>query len=174
VGTLADSENKPNFWTSLPGFMTGLAALLTAVTGLLVVMYQHSQAKPTADPAPVTTKDAAGGNTSSASTEQKPVRQIVLVVGKDGTETKVFPRNFEDSYSGKAFQFKNGQSVPFERIKSVDFMDQRGSEQDIKVTLRDGRDVAGAIMSGEQLTGATDIGPVSISVKDVKRIEFER
>jgi hypothetical protein len=36
----------------------------------------------------------------------------------------------------------------------------------------DGRVLEGAIMSGEQITGDTDIGAFSISVKDVKRLLF--
>jgi hypothetical protein len=172
---LAESENKPNFWVTLPGFMTGLAAVLTAVTGLLVVMYQHGPAISTAEPAPaISPKEAAGAGASPASTAPKQVRLTVLVVGKDGSETRVFSRGFEDSHSGKAFQLKSGQSIPFEKIASVDFTERRASEQDVKVTLRNGRDVAGSIMSGEQLTGMSDIGPFSISVSNLKRITFER
>ena len=96
------------------------------------------------------------------------------MVGKDGTETRVFSRGFEDSYSGKAFQLKNGQSIPFEKITSVDFTEKHASEQDVKVTLRDGRAVEGSIMAGEQLTGESEIGPFSVSVTHLKQITFER
>jgi hypothetical protein len=175
VGILADPDNKPNFWATLPGFMTGLAAVLTAVTGLLVVMNQHRGTRPTNEPAAaVSSKDPAGGSSAAASTAGKQPRLTVLVVGKDGTETKVFSRGFEDSQSGKAFQLKNGQSIPFEKITTVDFMEKHGYEQDVKVNLRDGRAVEGSILAGEQLTGESDIGPFSISVASLKRITFER
>ena len=171
---MAESENKQNFWTTLPGFMTGLAAVLTAVTGLLVVMNQHSGAKSKDDPAAVVSPNKAAGGSSAASATTKQPRLTVLVVDKDGTETRVFSRGFEDSYSGKAFQLKNGQSIPFEKITSVDFIEKQGYDQDVKVTLRDGRAVEGSIMAGEQLTGESDIGPFSVSVTKLKQITFER
>jgi hypothetical protein len=103
--------------------------------------------------------------------QQKPT---VLVVGKDGTETRVFLKGFQDSYSGESIKLKNGQSIPFEKMASVDFVDTHAYDQSVKVTLADGRMLEGDIMSGEQITGDTDIGPFSISVKDLKRISFER
>jgi hypothetical protein len=154
--------------------MTGLAAVLTAVTGLLVVMNQHGGSRTKAEPsASVSNKEPAGASSASGEPAKQP-RLTVLVTSKDGSETRVFSRGFEDSYSGKAFQFKNGQSIPFEKIKAVDFKEGAGYDQDVKVTLRDGRAIEGSIMSGEQLTGESDIGPVSISVKTVKQIAFER
>ena len=102
--------------------------------------------------------------------QQKPT---VLVIGKDGTETKVFLNSFRDSYSGEAIQLKNGQTVPFDKIRSIDFLETHDYGQEVSVTLTDGRVLEGAIMSGEQMTGDTDIGPFSISVKSLKRILFE-
>jgi hypothetical protein len=175
VRILAESENKQGFWSTLPGFLTGIAAVLTAITGLLVVMHQQDAARSKSDPAAaVAPKDGAGGSSAAASSTPKQPRLTVLVVDKDGAETRVFSRGFEDSYSGKAFQLKNGQAIPFEKITAVDFSETVGYEQDVKVTLRDGRTIDGAIMSGEQLTGETDVGPYSISVKRLKKITFER
>ena len=172
---MAESESKQGFWSTLPGFLTGIAAVLTAITGLLVVMHQQDAARSKGDPAAaVAPKDGAGGSSAAASGIPKQPRLTVLVVDKDGAETRVFSRGFEDSYSGKAFNLKNGQAVPFEKITAVDFLETVGYEQDVKVTLRDGRTLNGSIMSGEQLTGETDVGPFSISVKRLKKITFER
>ena len=74
----------------------------------------------------------------------------------------------------RPIQLKNGQSIPFDKIRSIDFLETHDYEQDVKVTLTDGRALEGAIMSGEQMTGDTDIGPFSISVKSLKRFLFER
>jgi len=162
--------------------LTGIAALLTAATGLLVVMNPHGfgRAKESAaagsgiETANTTAVEGRGSGPSAASSPQQRKKATVLVTGKDGTETKVFLNSFRDSYSGQAIQLKNGQSIPFDKIRSIDFLEVHDYEQDVRVTLTDGRAVEGAIMSGEQITGDTDIGPFSISVKNLRRILFER
>jgi hypothetical protein len=179
---LAEPDKKQNFWTTLPGFLTGIAAVLTAVTGLLVVLYPHGfSGSKEGRPATVSREDGAatapsGVGESSTHDSAMPRQQkpTVLVVGKDGTESRVFQNSFRDSYSGEAIQLKNGQSIRFDKIRSVDFLETHDYEQDVRVTLTDGRALEGAIMSGEQMTGDTDIGPFSISVKSLKRILFER
>ena len=189
---LAEPEKKQNFWTTLPGLLTGIAAVLTAVTGLLVVMYPHGFAgSKDGRPAAVSLQDATAaaakgaGETSTHASEtgrletgrQETGRQgkpTVLVVGKDGTESRLSLNSFRDSYSGEAIQLKNGQAIPFDKIRSVDFLETHDYEQEVRVTLLDGRAVEGAIMSGEQMTGDSDIGPFSVSVKSLKRILFER
>jgi hypothetical protein len=179
---LAEPDKRQSFWTTLPGFLTGIAALLTAVTGLLVVMYPHGLAgskdgRPVAvspQDAAASAPSAAGDTSTHASAMPRQQKPTVLVVGKDGTETRVFLNSFRDSYSGEAIQLKNGQSIPFDKIRSIDFLETHDYEQDVRVTLTDGRALEGAIMSGEQMTGDTDVGPFSISVKSLKRILFER
>jgi hypothetical protein len=179
---LAEPEKKQNFWTTLPGVLTGVAALLTAATGLLVVLYPHGFAGSKDDHpvavspqnAAATAPDAMGETSTHASAMPRQQKRTVLVVGKDGTETRVFLNSFRDSYSGEAIQLKNGQSIPFDKIRSIDFLQTNDYEQDVRVTLTDGRALEGTIMSGEQMTGDTDIGPFSISVKSLKRILFER
>jgi hypothetical protein len=175
-------EKKQSFWTTMPGVLTGIAAVLTAVTGLLVVMYPHGFAgsKEGSPAAAISSKDAVGGapnaagSSAPASATPKQQKPTVLVVGKDGTQTGVSLRGFQDSMYGEAIQLKNGQAIPFDKIRSVDFVETHGYDEDVKVTLTDGRTLEGDIMAGEQLTGETDIGPFSISVKDVKQIVFER
>jgi hypothetical protein len=183
---LAELEKKQSFWTTMPGVLTGIAAVLTAVTGLLVVMYPHGfagskEGSPAAaissnDPAGAAPNAAGSSAPASATPSATPKQQkpTVLVVGKDGTQTGVSLRGFQDSQSGEAIGLKNGQTIPFDKIRSVDFVETHGYDEDVKVTLTDGRTVEGDIMAGEQLTGETDIGPFSISVKDVKQIVFER
>ncbi len=179
---MAEPDKRQSFWTTLPGMLTGIAAVLTAVTGLLVVMYPHGFAgSKDGRPAAVSPQDAAtpapnavGATSTPASATPRQQKPTVLVVRKDGTETRVFLNSFRDSYSGEAIQLKNGQAIPFDKIRSIDFLDVHEYEQDVRVTLTDGRALEGAIMSGEQITGDTDIGPFSISVKSLKRILFER
>jgi hypothetical protein len=182
---LAESERKQSFWTTLPGFLTAVAALLTAVTGLLVAVYPHgapgskeggagavSQGTETARAAPVAVGGGPSGSTLPAAEQRQ--KATVVVVGKDGTESRVMRNSFRDSYSGESIQLKNGQSIAFDKISSIDFLETHANEQEVRVTLTDGRVLEGAIMAGEQITGDTDIGAFSISVKDVKRILFGR
>jgi hypothetical protein len=176
---LAEPE-KQNFWTTLPGVLTGIAAVLTAATGLLVLMYPHGfqNAKQIASPAAAgeTAPVQAGGGSAPlpGPSSQQPKKATVMVTEKDGTATNVFLNSFRDSYSNEAIEFKNGQSIPFSKIRLIDFLDEHNYQQDVRVTLTDGRVVEGEIMSGEQMTGETDIGPFSISVKSLKQVAFPR
>jgi hypothetical protein len=180
VAELEKKQSFWTFWTTMPGVLTGIAAVLTAVTGLIVVMYPHGFAgsKEGSPAAAISSRDAAApnavGSSAAASAVPKQQKPTVLVVGKDGTETRVSLRGFQDSQSGEAIGLKNGQTIPFDKIGSVDFLETHEYDKDVKVTLTDGRTLEGDIMAGEQLTGQTDIGPFSISVKDVKQIVFER
>jgi hypothetical protein len=177
---LAEPDKRQSFWTTLPGFLTGIAAILTAVTGLLVVMYPHGFAGGKDTPAvgsatePTRAAPSAAGVSGTSAAPAARQRSTVLMTAKDGTETRVSLNSFRDSYSGEAFQLKNGQSIPLDKIRSVDFLETHNYEQDVRVTLTDGRALEGEIMSGEQITGDTDVGPFSISVKDLKRILFDR
>jgi hypothetical protein len=179
---LADSENKPNFWTTMPGFLTGLAAVLTAVTGLLVVMHPHgpSGSKETPAVGTVSPSDAGGaasapgGTPGSSAAMPKQQKPTVLVIERDGSQTRLFLSSFKESQWDEAFRLKNGQTIPFDKIKSVDFLDAQDSDQNVRVTLIDGRTLEGAIQIGEQVLGSTDIGPFAISVRSLKQISFER
>jgi hypothetical protein len=184
---LAEPEKKQSFWTTMPGLLTGIAAVLTAVTGLLVVMYPHGLGGSKDGAAAVSPKDPAGAGQTASGTAQtatvagaapvsvmpKQDKPTVLLIRKDGTQTRGFLHGFQDSYSSQAIALKDGQSIPFDKIKSVDFTETHGYDQDVKVTLTDGRILEGDIMAGEQLTGDTDIGPFSISVVTLKQVLFE-
>jgi hypothetical protein len=191
---LAEPEKKQSFWTTMPGMLTGIAAVLTAVTGLLVAVYPHGlagskdgatvvspkdsagaaqSASPAVQDTAPATQSAAGAGSASASVMPKQDKPTVLLIRKDGTETRGFLHGFQDSYSLQSIALKNGQSIPFDKIKSVDFTETHGYDQDVKVMLIDGRALEGDIMAGEQLTGETDIGPFSISVVTLKQVVFE-
>jgi hypothetical protein len=174
---------------TMPGILTGLAAVLTAVTGLLVVMYPHGLSGPKEKPAvgAVSPSDApgaasngagavpgAGGTSVSPAAMPKQQKPTVLVIERDGSQTRLFLSSFRESQWDEAFRLKNGQSIPFDKIKSVDFLDAQDSDQNVRVTLIDGRILEGAIQIGEQVLGSTDIGPFSISVRSLKQISFER
>jgi len=176
---LADAEKKQNFWTTLPGILTGIATLLTAATGLLVVMYPHGFAGPKESPAAVVGAEtaaapAARGGSAAASAKPKGQKPTALIVGKDGTETRVSLDSLKDSYTDNAISLASGQSIPFDKIASIDFLEVHERQRDIKVTLTDGRAVEGSMQAWEQFRGESDIGPFAISVVNLKRVAFER
>jgi hypothetical protein len=182
VGTLAESDKTQSFWTTLPGLLTGLAALLTAVTGFLVIVHPHGAAGPKESPpavarlAPETAREApdAPGSSSHASATMEKKKTTVLVTAKDGTATRVFLNGFKNSYTDEAIDLKSGQSIPFDKIRSISFLEQHDYLRDLTVTLTDGRVLEGSIASGQQFLGETDIGPFSISVANSRQILFER
>jgi hypothetical protein len=98
---LAEPDKKQNFWTTLPGVLTGIAAVLTAGTGLLVVMYPHGfVGSKDGRPGAVSPQDgsaaptAAGETSTHASAMPRQQKPTVLVVGQDGTETRVSRNSF--------------------------------------------------------------------------------
>ena len=184
---MAEPDKKQNFWTTLPGVLTGLAALLTAVTGFLVVMHPRDVAGGKEGPAVVagpsdsgTRAPAAGGGTATSSSPS-PAKQgqkpTVLVTGKDGTQTTVFLDGFKHWFTDEMINLTSGQSIPFDKVKSVDFLATHDFQRDVKVTLVDGRVVDGRIETGlseDGFKGESDLGPFSISVANLRQITFER
>lgn len=180
-----EPDKKQSFWMTLPGFLTGMAALLTAVTGLLVVFYPHGSAGGKENPAAVvgspaqvaSTAPSAGGDSSTTSTPSTMPQQqkaTVLITAKDGTVTRLFLKNFKHNYYDEAIQLKSGQLISFDKIKSIDLMTVRDYQEDVKVTLTDGRVLDGALATGYAFNGETDIGPFTIQVENLKRISFDR
>ncbi len=182
---MADSDKKQSFWTTLPGILTGIAALLTALTGLLVIAYPHGFTGAKENPATVVGSSAgdvgaapAAGTGSSptlppASPAQKK-QATVLVTAKDNTATRLFLKNFKHNYFDEAIELKSGQSIAFDKIKSIDFFERHDYQMDVKVTLTDGRALDGALATGYAFKGDTDIGPFTIQVENLKQILFER
>jgi len=184
---LAEADKKQSFWTTLPGILTGVAALLTAVTGLLVIAYPHGFAGGKENP-PAAAGTAAGTmgavspatGSSPALTPSAPShgqKATVLVTGKDGTQTTVFLNGFKHWFTDDALELKSGQSIPFDKIRSIDFLTVHEFQRDVRVTLTDGRILDGAIecgLSEDGFKGETDIGTFTISVVNLKRISFER
>ena len=99
----------------------------------------------------------------------------MLVTAKDGTETRLSLKSFKDSYSGsEMIQLRSGQSIAFEKMRSIDFLGAPDSDEYIRVTLLDGRKIEGAIMPGERIAGESDLGPFSTAVTNLKQVVFER
>ena len=182
---MAEPDKKQSFWTTLPGVLTGVAALLTAVTGLLVIAYPHGFTGGKENPGTsvgsvadtVGAAPASGGSSFPALTPSAaPQKQkaTVLVTSKDDTATRLFLKTFKHNSYGEAIELKSGQTISFDKIKSIDFLTVRDYQIDVKVTLTDGRVLDGTLPIGYSFSGETDIGPFTIRVENLKQISFER
>ena len=64
-------------------------------------------------------------------------------------------------------------TIPFEKIRSVEFRDGEKDAQQATVLLNDGTTHQVSVRNGEKCTGTTDLGGMSIHVKDLLRVVFE-
>ena len=176
-------EKKQNFWTTMPGILTGLAALLTAATGLWVAMGPHDKPTPDEHPAAVSApmQASAPGAAQSAAAQQSPAanaapmvaKDSVIVTSRNGEVTRLAVKSFRHGVAGKAIELTSGQTVPFEKIRSIDFETVSNSEVPVNVMLTDGRAIAGSLSTNAIFEGENDIGPFSIYVSNVKRIVLQ-
>ncbi len=181
---MSDLKDKQNFWTTIPGILTGVAALLSAVTGLLVVMH-HPAGTDTAaghTEAAIVSGAQTGAATSTApqtSSSALPIPKSggdVTLTSRAGDVTKLPVKSFRHNYTEDAIQFKSGQSISFEKIQSIDFLNVNDDahEVEVRVTLVDGRALEGQLATNYAFKGESDLGSFLIFVEDVKQIAFPR
>jgi hypothetical protein len=178
-----EPEKKQSFWTTMPGILTGLAALLTAATGLWVAIGPHDKPASDGHAAAVTAplQASAPGSAPPASTQHGPAanaapvvaKESVIVTSRNGEVTRLATKSFRHGVAGKAIELTSGQTVPFEKIRSIDFETVSNSEVPVNVTLTDGRAIAGSLSTNAMFEGENDIGPFSIYVANVKRIVLQ-
>ncbi len=180
---MSASPEKQSFWTTIPGILTGVAALLSAVTGLLVVMHHPANTASSADQpeAPIVSgitpasKSDPGGQLSAAPQIPKTGSDVTLT-SRTGEVTKLSVKSFRHNYTEDTIQLKSGQSISFEKLRTIDFLsvNDDAHEVTIHVTLVDGRVLDGQMASNYAFKGESDIGSFSIFVQDVKQIAFPR
>ena len=176
---MAEPEKKQSFWSTMPGILTGVAAVLTAVTGLWLAIAPHEHAGGGAEHAsgavpPVqcaTPPASMAQNTSSAQTANQ---GSVVVTSRAGEVTRLSRRTFVHNFTDKSIELTSGQTIAFEKIKTMDFLAEHSELDmvDVKVTLTDGRTVDGDLRRNYAFTGESDLGPFRILVQDVKQIAF--
>lgn len=181
---MGESEAKQSFWSTIPGILTGVAALLTAVTGLFLAFnHQQSSTSSNEHPTPTAISSPAAGTplTSNAglqsATAQAPAaKQSVTLTSRAGEVTQLSLKSFRHNYTDNAIELTSGQTIAFEKIKSINFLTVNGDDHqvDVEVTLTDGRTVGGALKTNYAFKGDSDLGPFNIFVQDVKQIVFIR
>ncbi len=98
----------------------------------------------------------------------------MTVTSRAGEVTNLSAKTFIHNFTEKAIELTSGQTIAFEKIKAIDFLDVHADERtvDVKVTLVDGRTVDGAMKKDYAFNGESDLGPFHITVQDVKQIVF--
>ena len=182
---MPDVGNKQSFWTTIPGILTGVAALVTAATGLWIAIAPHEHpgeakhaplaAPPVQSSAPGSAPPTSTQQQSAATVATPEAKSSVVVTSRAGDVTRLSPKTFVHNYSDKAIELTSGQTIAFEKIKTIDFLEVHPDERavDVKVTLTDGRTVGGAMKKDYAFNGESDLGPFHIWVQDVKQIAFQ-
>lgn len=90
--------------------------------------------------------------------------------------TQLSSKSFRHNYTDSAIELTSGQTISFEKIKSINFLTVNGDDHqvDVQVMLTDGRTVSGALKTNYAFKGESDLGPFNIFVQDVKQIVFTR
>lgn len=186
---MPEPEKKENFWTTLPGILTGIAALLTAFTGFWVATGPHGNApraesvavtdstEPSSKPAqPPSSGAAVEYSAAPASTAVSAAITSVTVTSRVGVVTKLSAASFLHNSGDKTIPLMSGQTISFERIRSIDFLEAHYDQHmvDVRVTLDDGRIVTGDLQKDYAFTGDSDLGPFTIFVTEVRQIVFNR
>jgi len=178
---MAEPNEKQNFWTTLPGILTGLAAVLTAGTGLFLALSHPrdaaSQSERPAAPILSGATPASSAQPAASPSTAAPVaavKESVTVTSRNGEVTHLAMKTFRHSVGGKSIELTSGQTVPFEKIRSIDFENVSNSEAPVHVTLTDGRVLEGSVSTNNIFEGENDIGPFSIYMTNVKQVAFQR
>lgn len=183
---MPEEQKKQGFWTTLPGILTGAAALITASAGLILGLYQYGvfgskQGTANKSTEALRTTQALAPETqsnreppASEPNQQGKQEKAVVITAADGTVTTLYADSFRLYSGGDHLSFHSGQSIPLNRIKTIDVI-RVDSEMEVKVrtTLADGRLVEGSI-GPDWVKGSNDLGSFELSVAKLKRIAFPR
>lgn len=175
------------FWKTLPGMLTAIAALLTAIAALYGIFGQKPKPADQVVAGPVTpgARDAQP-QSSPASTATNPASApraaaTAVITENDGSVITV-PANslkWTPSLNPGEIALNNGQSVPLDRIKTIDVLNVEDTSTKIRITLIGGETIEGSVLGGRadlgtRFEGESDVGKVSVRVSVVKRIALQR
>jgi len=176
-GTMTEEPRRHSFWTTLPGVLTGIAALVTAVTGAIIGLSQlrekGSPNVPAGGPGPVT---AAPASVESPSTPAASGDRMAVITARDGSVSSVYASSLRHHQTGRELPLLSGQSIPFDRIRTIDVTRLESDQARVDVTLVDGTVHSGALAAGLSpygFAGVNELGSFEIRVDELSRISFE-
>lgn len=192
------SDTEKSFWHTAPGVITAVATLVTALGGVLAILVQNdiiggarpgesqvvaappegggaAPAGPDATPAwPV---DAAPAGPLEAKPATAWAGSSAVLVRRDGTSATVKAATVGLACSTGTIEFKTGQRVSLELVRTIqiDAVYTENASADGVVTLLDGRELTDPIHTWNcPVSGANELGPLSVPLKDIRRIDFQR
>lgn len=191
------SETEKSFWHTAPGVITAVATLVTALGGVLAILVQNDiiggadpgESQVAAAPpeggnaAPLVPDESAAGpsEASPATLETTPATSwagsAAVLMRRDGTRATVKAATVGLACSVGTVEFKNGQRLSMEQVGSIQFdaVYTENASADGVVTLLDGRTLTEPIHTWNcPVSGANELGPLSIPLTDIKRIDFRR
>ncbi|HEY8997349.1 MAG TPA: hypothetical protein VIM60_05600 [Edaphobacter sp.] len=182
---MPEPEKKENFWTTLPGILTGVAALLTAFTGFWIATSPHGgvpKAEPAAaasmvePPAKAAVPVRSSAPPQAASSQPPPAVEhtSVVVTSRKNEITQVSASSFHHNLTSEGIQLSSGQTIAFDRIKAIDFLDVDGDAHlvGVRVLLTNGNTKEDSLATSYAFNGQSDLGPFTIFVQDVKQLQF--
>ena len=171
-----------------------IAALITAVGGLLVAVHYGIKSEPT-DGTPQHnvipgTNSAREGLKANQPGEARdglrspplppinPHEAIVILAENDGTTLTVSANSlvWELGHSPREFTLSTGQSIPFDKIKTIDVLEAGDLTTTVQATLTDSRTLKGPVDGGRYpaFSGESDIGHVRVGIGMLRQIRFQR
>lgn len=192
------SETEKSFWHTAPGVITAVATLVTALGGVLAILVQNdiiggadpvesqvasapSEGGPAIPVAPESSAASPSDATPARPVETSPATSwaasTAVLVRRNGTSATVKAATVGLACNPGTVEFKNGQRVSMEQVGSIQFdavYTENGSADGV-VTLLDGRTLTEPMHTWNcPVSGANELGPLSIPLTDIRRIEFRR
>jgi hypothetical protein len=190
---MTGEPQRHNFWTTLPGILTGVAAMVTAVTGLMIGLSQQrgpdeqdvqqertaqrERAGAVAPNAPAGAAANAPAEASKAPAGTPKKEAMAVITAEDGSVTSVYAGSLRHYQTGRELPLLSGQSIPFDRIRTIEVTRLESGQALVDVTLVNGTVHSGAIAAGLSpygFGGMNDLGSFDIRVDKLARITFER
>lgn len=171
---MPEEQNKPNFWTTLPGILTGVAAVVTAIGGLILALHpsgSHAspQDKPAAqtEPAPANPEMSAkplpppatsGPNPNPQEQQQGPQQEpqqekhkgIAVITESNGQTLTVDADSlvWAPTITPGELPLKSGQSLSLSKIKAIDVVAVDNVTTTVQVTLTNGQTLKDTLDGG--------------------------
>ena len=179
---MTESQNKANFWTTLPGILTGLAALVTALAGLWVAVHSIVSHPP------VEQKSSVVGTQPGASETRPGVnQQLVPVVPPPVVKKKAIITEVDHEpvtvdadtltwMMQKEIRLDNGRLVPLDQIKKIVVSEVRDFKSMVQISMTDGETINDSVMGGSAspstFEGYYKTQKVQVYIGNVKQIEI--
>ena len=193
------AETGKSFWQTAPGVITAVATLITALGGVLAILVQNDIIGGSSDRGSlvVASSPAAGAGASqegagvtsqeaSGVTSADPLEASSLIpwdiatatlARQDGTSAIVKAPTVGLACTSGTLEFKNGQRVSLERVRSIEFdaIYVENASADGVVTMLDERELTDPIHTWNcPVTGTNELGSLNIPLEDIERIDFHR